>query len=115
MILKTSRVVGIVLSWVEKLENRKTCGIFYSPTCDFFLSAANNLSNHFTQIIRSMYTPKFFLSIFILLMDVLSNVQPQNLLNFYKNYPALIQDEVHQLIRVIYCQLLCKAIVLCLE
>jgi len=42
-------------------------------------------------------------------------VQPQNLLNFYKNYPALIQDEVQQLIRVIYCQLLCKAIVLCLE
>lgn len=62
-----------------------------------------------------MYTPKFFLSIFILLLDVLSNVQPQSLLNFYKNYPALIQDEVHQLIRVIYCQLFCKAIVLCLE
>lgn len=85
------------------------------PICDFPLPAANNLSNHFTQIIRSMYTPKFFLSIFILLLDVLSNVQPQNLLNFYKNYPALIQDEVQQLIRVIYCQLLCKAIVLCLE
>ncbi len=62
-----------------------------------------------------MYTPKFFLSIFILLLDVLNNVQPQSLLNFYKNYPAHIQDEVHQLIRVIYCQLLSKAIVLCLE
>ncbi|WP_373552723.1 hypothetical protein [Haliscomenobacter sp.] len=46
-----------------------------------------------------MHTPKFFLSIFILLLDVLSNVQPQSLLNFCKNYPALIQDEVHQLIR----------------
>jgi hypothetical protein len=88
---------------------------FYFPTCDFFLSAANNLSKHLIQIIRSMYTPKFFLSIFILLLDVLSNVQPQNLLNFYKNYPAFIQDEVQQLIRVIYCQLLCKAIVLCVE
>lgn len=88
---------------------------FYFPICDFFPTAANNLSKHFTQIIRRMYTPKFFLSIFILLLDVLSNVQPQNLLNFYKNYPALVQDEVQQLIRVIYCQLLCKAIVLWLE
>lgn len=62
-----------------------------------------------------MNAPKFFISIFILTLDVLSNAQPQNLLHFYKNYPALIQDEVRQLIRVIYCQMLCKAIVLCLE
>lgn len=49
------------------------------------------------------------------MLDVLSNVQPQALVNFYKNYPALIQDEVQQLIRIVYCQLLCKAIMLCLE
>lgn len=71
--------------------------------------------NLFTQIIRSMYTPKFFLSSVIFIVEVLSNVQPQTLWTLSKNYPALIQDEVHQLIRVIYCQLLCKAIMLCLE
>lgn len=62
-----------------------------------------------------MYTSKFFLNIFILLLDVLSNAQPQNLLHLYKNYPALIQDEVHQLIRIIYCQMFCKVIMLCLD
>lgn len=110
-----SRVIGYCTQLGLKIGKVKDLCFFHFPTCDFLLPTANNLSKHFTQIIRSMYTPKFFLSIFILLLDVLSNVQPQNLLNFYKNYPVLIQDEVQQLIRVIYCQLLCKAIVLCLE
>lgn len=62
-----------------------------------------------------MNAPKFFISIFILTLDVLSNAQPQNLLHLYRNYPALIQDEVHQLIRIIYCQMFCKVIMLCLD